>query len=86
MPTLSDAMSFLGCLVEPGTVNIKEYVFPILLILIVLWKDFSDENQLKSLQFLDSKYKVVRWATYYLLLFSICVSGVFGGLFIYSGF
>lgn len=86
MPTLSDAMSFLGCLVEPGTGNIKEYVFPFLLILIVLWKDFSDENQLKSLQFLDSKYKVVRWATYYLLLFSICVSGVFGGLFIYSGF
>lgn len=86
MPTLSDAMSFLSCLAEPGTVNIKEYVFPFVLILIVLWKDFSDENQLKSLQFLDSKYKVVRWATYYLLLFSICVSGVFGGLFIYSGF
>jgi hypothetical protein len=86
MPTLNDAILFLGCLVEPGTVNIKEYVFPLALILIVFWKDFSDENQLKSLQFLDSKYKVVRWTTYYLLLFSICVSGVFGGLFIYSGF
>ena len=86
MPTLNDALSFLSCLAEPGKVNIKEYVFPFVLILIVLWKDFSDENQLKSLQFLDSKYKVVRWATYYFLLFSICVSGVFGGLFIYSGF
>ena len=86
MPTLNDAILFLGCLVEPGTVNIKEYVFPLALILIVFWKDFSDENQLKSLQFLDNKYKVVRWTTYYLLLFSICVSGVFGGLFIYSGF
>ena len=86
MPTLNDAILFLGCLVEPGTVNIKEYVFPLALILIVFWKDFSDENQLKSLQFLDSKYKVVRWTTYYLLFFSICVSGVFGGLFIYSGF
>ena len=79
-------MSFLSCLAEPGKVNIKEYVFPFVLILIVLWKDFSDENQLKSLQLLDSKYKVVRWTTYYFLLFSICVSGVFGGLFIYSGF
>ena len=86
MPTLNDAILFLGCLVEPGTVNIKEYVFPLALILIVFWKDFSDENQLKSLQLLDSKYKVVRWTIYYLLLFSICVSGVFGGLFIYSGF
>ncbi len=86
MPTLNDAMSFLSCLAEPGKVNIKEYVFPFVLILIVFWKDFSDENQLKSLQFLDNKYKVVRWTTYYLLLFSICVSGVFGGLFIYSGF
>ena len=86
MPTLNDAMSFLSCLAEPGKVNIKEYVFPFVLILIVLWKDFSDENQLKSLQLLDSKYKVVRWTTYYFLLFSICVSGVFGGLFIYSGF
>lgn len=86
MPTLNDAILFLGCLVEPGTVNIKEYVFPFLLILIVLWKDLADENQLKSLQLLDSKYKVVRWTIYYLLLFSICVSGVFGGLFIYSGF
>lgn len=86
MPTLNDAILFLGCLVEPGTVNIKEYVFPLALILIVFWKDFSDENQLKSLQLLDNKYKMVRWTIYYLLLFSICVSGVFGGLFIYSGF
>lgn len=86
MPTLNDAILFLGCLVEPGTVNIKEYVFPFLLILIVLWKDLADENQLKSLQLLDNKYKMVRWTIYYLFLFSICVSGVFGGLFIYSGF
>lgn len=86
MPTLNDAILFLGCLVEPGTVNVKEYVFPLALILIVFWKDFSDENQLKSLQLLDNKYKMVRWTIYYLLLFSICVSGVFGGLFIYSGF
>ena len=86
MPTLNDAILFLGCLVEPGTVNIKEYVFPLALILIVFWKDFSDENQLKSLQLLDNKYKMVRWTIYYLLLLSICVSGVFGGLFIYSGF
>ena len=61
-------------------------VGPLLLIGIVLFKDFMDEYDIKPLRLLHNRFVIVRWATYLLLITAIATVGIYGGQFIYSGF
>ena len=60
--------------------------FVYLCLIVVFMKDLGDAFNIKWLQPHKSKYVIVRWFSYLLLMLMIAASGVFGGSFIYSGF
>lgn len=86
MPTIKDAYGVFGKIINMNEFNYSIPVFSLLLIMIVFLKDVVDELDIKSLKFLHHKYFMIRWITYIVLICSICISGVYGGQFIYSGF
>lgn len=86
MPTLSDAWCVIVKIFTDGSGNVAGIVGPMSFILIVLFKDFMDEYQIKALRLLHSRYAIIRWATYLILFTAIATTGVYGGQFIYSGF
>ena len=86
MPTLADAWAVVVMIFTGGSGQVVGIVGPLFLIAIVLFKDFMDEYNVRSLRLLHSHYAVVRWATYLILLTAITTMGVYGGQFIYSGF
>ena len=86
MPTLADAWAVVVKIFTGGSGQVVGIVGPLFLIAIVLFKDFMDEYNVRSLRLLHSHYAVVRWATYLILLTAITTMGVYGGQVIYSGF
>ena len=86
MPTLSDACGVVARIFSCFAGSIEKPIWALFLIIIVIFKDTVDEYNWKSLNLMHHRYAVVRWATYFLLLSFIAISGVFGGQFIYSGF
>lgn len=86
MPTLADACGVVARIFTCFAGSIEKPIWALFLIIIVIFKDTVDEYNWKSLNLMRHRYAVVRWATYFLLLSFIAISGVFGGQFIYSGF
>jgi D-alanyl-lipoteichoic acid acyltransferase DltB (MBOAT superfamily) len=85
LPSLSDAISVFACMFSHYT-PYAGLAVSLLLVFVVFIKDFADEYQIEALRFFHSKHLVVRWIFYLFLLSAICISGVYGGSFIYSGF
>ena len=86
MPTLADACAVIMKIFTDHTGQFVGVVGPLLLIGIVLFKDFMDEYDIKPLRLLHNRFVIVRWATYLLLITAIATVGIYGGQFIYSGF
>ncbi len=85
MPTLTDAIGVFGSMFSSYT-SFGVSPFQLFLVLMVLGKDWADEHGVGSLRLFHHRYALVRWGWYVFLLAFICVSGVYGGTFIYSGF
>lgn len=86
MPSLDDAINVYGKLFTDFTFEPFVWTYCSMLVLIVFFKDLMDELDIKQLRLLHSKYTIVRWITYVVLISFIAISGVYGGQFIYSGF
>lgn len=86
MPTLSDGINVYKRMFDDHTFTVDGLNFVYLCIIIVFIKDLSDAFNLRSMQPMESKFTVVRWSSYLLIMLMIAASGVFGGSFIYSGF
>jgi D-alanyl-lipoteichoic acid acyltransferase DltB (MBOAT superfamily) len=86
MPTLTDAIKFITHILTNYDYSIDGLPYRLFLIFIVLFKDFADEYDIRQIRLMHSNYVLVRWITYCFLISFICISGIFGGQFIYSGF
>lgn len=86
MPTFQDAFYVICKIFTDFSGSIFSWTASFIFCAIVIFKDLTDEYKIKSLQFLHSKYLLVRWSAYLFLILSIMVLGVYGGQFIYSGF
>lgn len=86
MPTLSDGINVYKRMFDNHTFTTGGLNFVYICIVIVFLKDLGDAFNIRCLQPMESKYTVVRWSSYLLIMLMIAASGVFGGSFIYSGF
>jgi alginate O-acetyltransferase complex protein AlgI len=86
MPSLTDAIKFISHILSNFEYSFEGLPYRFLLILIVLIKDIADEYDIKKMRLMHSENVIVRWVTYLVLISFICISGVYGGQFIYSGF
>lgn len=86
MPTMESACDVIVHIFTDSGGEIVEITGPLFLIFIVVFKDLADEYKMKQLQLLHSRFAIVRWATYLILITAIATAGVYGGQFIYSGF
>ena len=91
MPTLTDAMNFIGQVFISGgglftgpSVNLFLMIIGIALL---LFKDTRDEFFPDKFLFINNDSMIVRWSTYIILLIMIMLTGVFdAGQFIYANF
>lgn len=93
MPTLSDAVGVISNIFDfsqPLSVDVgSRHIFLLMIMgtVILFVKDFTDEYMLGRYKFFDSKYTVVRWTSYFMVLILILLTGVFdAGQFIYANF
>ena len=93
MPTLSDAVGVLRRIFDfsqPLSVDVGSRHIFLLMIMgttILFVKDLMDEFMPNKYKLFDSKYIIVRWASYFMVLVLILLTGVFdAGQFIYANF
>ena len=93
MPTIGDAVGVIIRIFDfslPMTVYIGSMATAALIILGIIMlfiKDFSDEYIPNRFNLMNSKYAIIRWSTYTVLLTMIMLFGVFGAdQFIYANF
>jgi alginate O-acetyltransferase complex protein AlgI len=86
MPSLTDAIKFISHILSNFEYSFDGMPYRFFLILVVLVKDLADEYDIKKMRLMHSENVIVRWVTYLVLISFICISGVYGGQFIYSGF
>lgn len=86
MPTFGDAFYVICKIFTNHQGAFSQWTASILFALIVIFKDTTDEMNINKMRLFHSKYILVRWSTYMLLVFMIMAFGVYGGQFIYSGF
>lgn len=93
MPTLSDAVGVLRRIFDfsqPLSVDVGSRHIFLLMIMgttILFAKDLMDEFMPNKYKLFDSKYIIVRWASYFMVLVLILLTGVFdAGQFIYANF
>ena len=91
MPKINDAFLFIKKIFTDihmaVDIEIPTIIGCIILITIVLFKDFVDERNINSLRFLHSSSTLIRWSTYILLIIAILTYGVFdASQFIYAMF
>jgi alginate O-acetyltransferase complex protein AlgI len=86
LPTLDDSFNVIVKIFTDFSTNVSFASYWCILIFVVSIKDIIDEYEIKSLKLLHSKYLLIRWFTYIVLVSWIAISGVYGGHFIYSGF
>ncbi len=93
MPTLSDAVGVIRNIFDfsqPLSVDVgSRHIFLLMIMgtVILFVKDFTDEYMPGRYKFFDSKYTVVRWTSYFMVLILILLTGVFdAGQFIYANF
>lgn len=85
-PSFDVAATMFSKMITDHTLTISGLNFACICIVIVFLKDLGDAFNIRCLQPMESKYTVVRWSSYLLIMLMIAASGVFGGSFIYSGF
>ncbi|MBR6979972.1 MAG: MBOAT family protein [Prevotella sp.] len=93
MPTLSDACGVIARIFDPS-LPMKVYMnsfttsaFIAFGLVMLFVKDFSDEFFPDKFQLFENKRKIVRWASYLLVMVSILLAGVFSAdQFIYANF
>ena len=93
MPTLADAVGMIGRIFDfslPMSVDIQSrHIFALIVIgtVILFVKDFLDEFAPNRFKLFDSRYKIVRWGAYLVVILMILLTGVFdAGQFIYANF
>ena len=93
MPTLSDAIGVIGRifdLSQPMTLEIQsKHIFLLMMTgtLILFVKDIFDEFLPNKIKVFESRYKLVRWSSYFMVIILILLTGVFdAGQFIYANF
>lgn len=91
MPEINDAFLFIKKIFTDirlaVDIEIPTFFGCILLIIIVLFKDFADEKNIKHLKLLHSPSVFIRWSTYVLLIIAILTFGIFdASQFIYAMF
>lgn len=85
-PSLEIAITMFTKMFTDTSYTLRGLNFVYLCLIVVFMKDLGDAFNIKWLQPHTSKYVIVRWFSYLLLMLMIAASGVFGGSFIYSGF
>lgn len=93
MPTLSDACGVIARIFDPS-LPMKVYMnsfttsaFIAFGLVMLFVKDFSDEFFPDKFQLFENKRKIVRWASFLLVMVSILLAGVFSAdQFIYANF
>lgn len=93
MPTLKDAFGVIKRIFDfslPLTVYIHGFTatfFIGLSVAILLLKDIRDEFFPTNFKLFESRYSIIRWASYFLIIVMILLCGVFGAdQFIYANF
>lgn len=93
MPSLGDAVGMIGRIFDlslPKTLYVSgmtDLAFVVMGVLLLLIKDVRDEYFPMRMQLMNSRYAVVRWSGYLLIMVAILLTGVFGAdQFIYANF
>ena len=92
MPTLNDALNFVRQIVDldlasPLYIVNKDFIFIMLGLCLLSFKDISDEFFLNKYSLMNSSNIVIRWLSYLSLILLIILAGVFeAGTFIYANF
>lgn len=93
MPSLADAVGMIGRIFDfslPMSVDIQSrhiFAFIVMGIVILFVKDFLDEFAPNRFKLFDSRYWLVRWGAYLVVMLMILLTGVFdAGQFIYANF
>lgn len=93
-PTITDALSFLSQLFtasSPSITSVNTYVRPITFLFIIIlilaeWVKRSDEHPLQFSHHFLLRYRIIRWALYYTILFAIILFQGQSNTFIYFQF
>ncbi|MCM1075563.1 MAG: MBOAT family protein [Ruminococcus sp.] len=85
-PDINSSLKTFYAMFSSAGKHTVDLTLPLILAGVVILKDLADEFEWTHLQVLDSKYTLLRWTSYSVIMGCIMILAVYGEQFIYSGF